>query len=133
MKATAERKEKSMTERELKRLRRSDLLEILLDVSRENEQLKQALSDARSQLADRTIRMESAGSIAEAALQLNGVFEATQNACEQYLENIRQKSRQADELQGELMLRLLNHCGDCRRWQKLFPPKEKAHEKEEKT
>lgn len=122
-----------MTERELKRLRRSDLLEILLDVSRENEQLKQALSDARSQLADRTIRMESAGSIAEAALQLNGVFEATQNACEQYLENIRQKSRQADELQGELMLRLLNHCGDCRRWQKLFPPKEKAHEKEEKT
>lgn len=120
-----------MTERELKRLRRSDLLEILLDLSRENEQLKRELSDARDQLADRTIRMESVGSIAEAALQLNGVFEATQNACQQYLENIRQKSRQADEYRGELMLRLLNHCGDCHRWQELFEPGEKEHEKEE--
>ena len=113
-----------MTERELKRLRRSDLLEILLELSRENEQLRQELSEVKAQMADRTIRMEATGSIAEAALQLNGVFEATQNACQQYLENIREKSRQADEYRGELMLRLLNHCGNCQRWQELFDSEE---------
>ena len=115
-----------MTERELKRLRRSDLLEILLEVSRENEQLKQELSDARAQLADRTIRMESTGSIAEAALQLNGVFEAAQNACAHYLENIREKSRLADEYREELMVRLLDRCGNCPKWQNLLDPEDRT-------
>ena len=38
--------------------------------------------------------LEQVGSITEASLQLNGVFEAAQKACEQYLENVQ---RLADE------------------------------------
>ena len=35
-----------------------------------------------SALSDRTVKLENAGSIAEAALALNGVFEAAQAAAE---------------------------------------------------
>ena len=43
----------------------------------------------RRQLADRTLRLEQVGSIAEAALSLNRVFEAAQAAADQYLESVK--------------------------------------------
>lgn len=78
-----------MTDRELKKLSRAELLELLLEKSRENEQLRAQLEEAKEQLASRTIQLANAGSIAEAALQLNGVFEAADRAAQQYLENVR--------------------------------------------
>ena len=42
----------------------------------------------------RRIELEKAGSIAEASLRLNGVFEAAQKAADQYLENLRQLSEE---------------------------------------
>ena len=78
-----------MTERELRRLSRSDLLELLLAQRRENEQLRCMLDQAEARLADRTIQINNAGSIAEASLQLSGVFNAAQDSCQYYLENIR--------------------------------------------
>lgn len=82
-----------MTNRDLKKLSRAELLEMLIAQSKEVADLKERLNDAEERLADRQIRIDSAGSIAEASLALNGVFEAAQKAAEQYLENIR---RQAD-------------------------------------
>ena len=38
---------------------------------------------------DRTLRLEQVGSIAEAALSLNRVFEAAQAAADQYLESVK--------------------------------------------
>lgn len=78
-----------MTDRELKKLSRAELLELLLDANRENERLRKQLEKVNALLADKTIQIENAGSIAEAALALNGVFETAQKAAEQYLENIR--------------------------------------------
>ena len=45
--------------------------------------------DLHRQLADRTLRLEQVGSIAEAALSLNRVFEAAQAAADQYLESVK--------------------------------------------
>ena len=81
-----------MTERELRRLSRSDLLELLLAQRKENEQLRCLLDQTQAQLADRTIKINSAGSIAEASLQLSGIFDAAQDSCQYYLDNIRQLS-----------------------------------------
>lgn len=78
-----------MTERELRKLSRADLLELLLEETKENEKLRIQLEQAQEQLADRRILIENAGSIAEAALQLNGVFQAAEEAAAQYLENVR--------------------------------------------
>ncbi len=78
-----------MTERELRRLSRTDLLELLVAQRRENEQLRCILDQTQAQLADRTIQIDNAGSIAEASLQLSGIFNAAQDSCQYYLENIR--------------------------------------------
>ena len=51
--------------------------------------LKKELEDARKALQNREIAINEAGSIAVAALQVNGVFEAAQAASQQYIENIR--------------------------------------------
>lgn len=84
-----------MTDQELRRLSRAELLEMLLSQSRECERLQKELDDVKAQLASREIRISEAGSIAEASLQLSGVFEAAQAACAQYIENIEQmKARQ---------------------------------------
>ena len=58
-------------------------------LERENERLRAQLQEMNEKLADRAIRIERAGSIAEAALQLNGVFQAAEEAAAQYLENVR--------------------------------------------
>ena len=78
-----------MTDKELRRLSRVDLLELLLAQRRENEQLRCILDQTQAQLADRTIKIDKAGSIAEASLQLSGIFTAAQDSCQTYLENIR--------------------------------------------
>ena len=94
-----------MTDKELKRLSRGELLEMLIAQASENEMLKQELEDAQAALQDRSIAIDNAGSIAEASLQLSGVFEAAQNAAEQYLANIRRMNDQQDliaqKLQGD--------------------------------
>lgn len=77
-----------MTDKELQRLNRSELLELLIKQTEENEKLKIRLEQAEAQLRDRKIEIDKAGSIAEAALALNGIFEAAQNTAQQYLENI---------------------------------------------
>lgn len=85
-----------MTAKELKRLRRSDLLEMLLTLRKENEQLRQQLECAQKQLENKKIEIDNSGSLAEAALRLNGIFEAAHAACEQYTENIRQRLAQQE-------------------------------------
>ena len=79
----------AMTDRELRKLSRKDLLELLIVQGRERDALQAQLEQAKAALAERQIRAEQAGSIAEAALQLNGVFEAAQAAAQQYLDSVR--------------------------------------------
>lgn len=83
-----------MTPKELKRLSRRDLLEMLLELSRENEEIRGENTRLRSELENRNVAIEESGSLAEAALRLNGVFQAAQEACDQYTRNI--QSRNAD-------------------------------------
>lgn len=78
-----------MTDRELRHLKRSELLEMLIAQTQENERLKEELRQAREELENRQITLTYAGSIAEAALRLNGVFEAADRAAQQYLESVR--------------------------------------------
>lgn len=77
-----------MTEKELRRLSRAELLEMLLARTEENQKLKKQLREAQEALSDRRIAIEKAGTMAEAALKLSGVFEAADRAARQYLENI---------------------------------------------
>lgn len=86
-----------MTDRELRRLSRAELLEMLLEQIEENERLNQRLGEMRKELADRRITLEQSGTMAEAALKLNGIFEAADRAARQYLENIRIMARESSD------------------------------------
>ncbi len=77
-----------MTDKELRHLSRGDLLQLLLDQSRRLSELEAKYETAHKALLDKKIKLEKAGSIAEAALALNGVFEAAEAACRQYTENV---------------------------------------------
>ena len=87
-----------MTEKELKKLSRSDHVEMLMEQTTRVRELEDQLEDANRILERRDIAIDEAGSIAEAALKLNGVFEAAQAAGEQYLENIRNLSERQEAL-----------------------------------
>lgn len=88
-----------LTDKELQKLSRIDLLELLLEKSKENEKLQEELEQVKAKLAEREIKIEKAGSIAEAALALNGVFEVAQAAADQYLENLRRISEETSQVQ----------------------------------
>ena len=85
-----------MTEKEIRRLTRAELLEMLIRQSQELQRAQKELKAAEEALRSRRIALDEAGSIAEASLRLNGVFEAAQNACEQYTENIQTLSRRQE-------------------------------------
>lgn len=77
-----------MTDQELRKLGRKELVEILLEQSKQIQELQNELEETRTALKEKVIKIDQAGSIAEAALSLNGVFEAAQEACRQYTDNI---------------------------------------------
>lgn len=113
-----------MTDKEMHKISRRELLQLLLAQVRETEELKQQLAEREEQLSElrgdyeklrtrldqkdakihdlrdtlhaerttRRIELQEAGSIAEAALRLNGIFDVAQKAADQYLENIRMLS-----------------------------------------
>ncbi|MGN0798846.1 MAG: hypothetical protein ACI4NU_00255 [Christensenellales bacterium] len=87
-----------MTDKELRRLSRSELLEMLIAQMKENDALQSRLELAEAQLNDRQIAVEKAGTLAEASLLLNGVFQAAEAAAQQYLENIERMSGQQETI-----------------------------------
>lgn len=99
-----------MTDRELKKLSRAELLELLLEQLRENEQLRVQIDELRERLAQRELKIDQAGSIAEASLQLSGVFEAAQDACSQYIENIQQLSARQEQLCAQMEQETQRKC-----------------------
>ena len=78
-----------MTDKDLRKLNRVELLQMLLEQGRQNDALRAQLDQANAQLASRQVALDEAGSIAEASMQLNQVFASAQRAADQYLENIR--------------------------------------------
>lgn len=93
-----------MTEKELKRLSRTELLELLLQQTRERELLEKRLEEAERKLEDRQLQIEKAGDIAQAALAVNGVMEAAQAAARQYLENIERMERETRRRCDEMLI-----------------------------
>lgn len=109
-----------MTDRELQKLGRRELLQLLLEQAKESERLSKQVGELEEQLRQteegyerlrdrldskdaqiheledtlhterekRETDLENVGSIAEAALRLNGVFDAAQRAADYYLQSI---------------------------------------------
>ena len=78
-----------MTDKEFKRLSRAQLIEIIYQLQLQIDKLDEEKQELESELKDKRLRLQSAGNIAEAALEINNCFRSAQNAAEQYLNEIK--------------------------------------------
>lgn len=90
-----------MTEKELKKLNRYQLLELIILQTEQINELENQLSRAKEQLEAQQIQASQAGSIADAALQLSGIFKAAQTAADTYLQNVKRHTENADRIEEE--------------------------------
>ena len=87
-----------MTEKKLKKLNRYQLLELLLIQTERADKLQAQLDEAEKKLNDKEVKISTLGSVADASLQLSGVFEAAQDAAEIYISSAK---KQAEEIEAE--------------------------------
>lgn len=85
-----------MADRELRRMSRTELVEIIFALKQSEDQLKAENAALTAKLEDRQLHIEKAGSIAQAALELNHIFEAAQAAADEYLASVRASSPDTD-------------------------------------
>ena len=78
-----------MADRELKKLSRAELIDIIYALKEREDDLSAQVAALEEKLAQREIKISRAGSIAEAALAINRVFEQAQAAAEDYLLSVR--------------------------------------------
>ena len=87
-----------MTDRQLRKASRPELLKMLQQCRQENDDLRQRLEQTQSQLQSRQLVVDQSGTLADAALKLSGIFEAAESACQYYTENIRTLSGRQEEI-----------------------------------
>ena len=92
-----------MTDKEFKRLNRAQLIEIIYQLQLQIDKLNEEKQALENELADKRLRLQSAGNIAEAALEINNCFRSAQNAAEQYLNEI-EAIREETEVQRQRIL-----------------------------
>lgn len=80
-----------MTDKEFKRLSRSQLIDIIYQFQLQQEELIAENEKLKNALADKRILVNNSGNLAEAALEIHNVMEAAQNAAEHYLEEVQRR------------------------------------------
>ena len=78
-----------MTDKRLQKLKKADLLQLMLDQSQEIDRLREELEKTKAELEEKQIRIANCGSIAEASLAVSRIFEDAQKAADLYLQNVR--------------------------------------------
>ena len=74
-----------MTDKEFKKLKRSDLISIIYEYQKRQEELLAEIDSMRTELEEKRIKISNAGSVAEAVVGLNRLFETAQQTADDYL------------------------------------------------
>jgi len=86
-----------LTQKDLRKLNRYQLLELLVTQTERADRLEARLEATEQQLITQYKQITSMGSIAEASLQLGGVFEAAQAAADLYLQAAQERAKEIEE------------------------------------
>ena len=105
-----------MTEKELKKLNRIQLLELLIEQTERNEELERKIAALEQELSDKSLQVSEVGTLAEACLKINQVFEAADAAAQQYLDNIKVYDDKKKEMLAETERRCaeMEHIAEAR-------------------
>ena len=78
-----------MTDKEFKRLSRAQLIEVIYQLQLQIDSLSEQNKKLEKALADKRLRINKAGNIANASLAINNCFQSAQKAADQYLGEIK--------------------------------------------
>lgn len=85
-----------MTDKEFKRLSRAQLLDVIYQLQLQVDELTEQNQALKTELRDKRLRIDNAGTLAEAALEINNCFKNAQNAADQYLNEIKAIREEAE-------------------------------------
>ena len=77
-----------MISKELKKLKRRELVDVIYQLKKNEEQMQEKMAALEAELQDRRMHLSVAGSIAEAATDITGIFSVAQSTADLYLSEI---------------------------------------------
>lgn len=92
-----------MAEKELRKMRRNELIDIIYALQEQMEQVAAERDTYKKQLGDRQIHIEKVGSIADAAVALNHLFEVAQSTADQYLDSVYAANAEAEAQRQQIL------------------------------
>lgn len=92
-----------MTDKEFKRLKRSQLIEIIYELQLEQQKLTEEKEELQRKLDAQQIRIENAGSIAEATAALSDIFAVAQQTADKYLAEVQNANMLREQQSKELL------------------------------
>ena len=83
--------------KELKKLSRKELLEILLEQTKRIEELEVKLEESEKKLESKKVSLSETGTLAEAALKLSDIFKSADEAINIYKLNIEEAAKKEEK------------------------------------
>ena len=136
-----------MISKELKKLNRRELVDVIYQLKKNEEQMQEKIASLEAELQDRRIHLSVAGSIAEAATDITGIFSVAQSTADLYLNEItsmkedtqRECEKMIEEAKNKVKLILADgkekydalatrYRADYKKWQQLRAEIEKFEE-----
>lgn len=77
-----------MISKELKRLSRRELVDIIYQLKKNEQEMQEEIESLKTELQDKRIRISTAGSIADAAISVTNLFSTAQMTADLYLREI---------------------------------------------
>ncbi len=79
-------------------LSKNEMMMVMHDQEQEIEKLKAQVEELQAKLNGYDIKVSESGSLAEASAKVSGLFEAAQLTVDTYLENMKRRDEEAEEL-----------------------------------
>lgn len=98
-----------ITDKDIQKLNRKELLEILLTISEENDRLTDENKRLKNKMSGKLSDSAESKNIAE-SLQLNKILRVTEEASNQYLENIARLNDETQKLFDEMINKTTLEC-----------------------
>jgi len=85
-------------------------LELLVMQTERADKLQARLEETTRQLNEKNIQISSLGSIAEASLQLGGVFQSAQQAADMYIDAAKKRAEEIEEAAREKAAQIITQA-----------------------
>ena len=83
-------------------LSKNEMMMVMHDQEQEIERLKTKVSELQATIDNYEIKVEEAGTLAEASAQINNLFEAAQATVETYIENMKKRAEKSEEILADV-------------------------------